>query len=61
MVNDQSFLLRNDRNLTTVMQIIALSEEKSETYGIKYRIVDHILKNILTNRQKTLDLLEIIN
>ena len=60
IVNDQNFQLGNDPNLTTLMQILALSDDGSKTYGVTYRIDKPLFEEYLTEVEKIISSIEFI-
>ena len=38
IVNDQRFMLGDDPNITTLLTVVALSEEGQKTYGLTYKM-----------------------
>ena len=54
-------MLGNDPKLETLIQTIALSEDKSKTYGVNYRIDKPYFEEYLPTVEKTIDSIEIIN
>lgn len=55
IVNDQNFMLVNNPNLNTLMRVIALSEDRSNTYSVTYRIAIPYFEEYLSNVEKIID------
>ena len=59
IVNDQNFMLGNDPKLETLIQIVALSEDKSKIYGVTYRIDKPYFEEYLPTVEKIIESIEI--
>ena len=55
IVNDQNFMLVNNPNLNTLMRVIALSEDRSNTYSITYGIDIPYFEEYLSTVEKIID------
>ncbi|HEX7143273.1 MAG TPA: hypothetical protein VF222_12430 [Nitrososphaeraceae archaeon] len=61
IVNDQNFMLGNNPTLATLMRVVALSEDRSKTYGVTYKIDIPNFEEYLPTVEKFIDSIQIIN
>jgi hypothetical protein len=61
IVYDQNFMLGNDPKLETLIQTVAVSEDKSKTYGVTYRIDKPSFEESLPTVEKIINSIEILN
>lgn len=54
-------MLGNNPTLTTLMRVVALSEDRSKTYGVTYRIDIPNFEEYLPTVEKIIDSIQIIN
>lgn len=61
IVNDQNLMLGNNLTLTTLMRVVALSEDRINTYGVTYRIDKPYFEEYFPTVEKIIDTIQIIN
>ena len=54
-------MLGNNPTLTTLMRVVALSEDRSNTYGVTYRIDKPYFEEYLSTVENIMDSIQIIN
>ena len=54
-------MLGNNLTLTTLMRVVALSEDRINTYGVTYRIDKPFFEEYLPTVEKIIDSIQIIN